>query len=104
MVCTLGRKWILPYGQKVVDIDRKWSAFTGRPRLGWMDGWHEDGGGMMVEAARPCAKDWKEWSPVAYVDDLVRCGHFCMLRSFGPPSSDLVAYQLEWGGMQLGKP
>ena len=35
----------------------------GRPRLGWMDSVNVAFGniGMTVEAARQCAKDWKEW-------------------------------------------
>ena len=35
----------------------------GRPRIGWMDGVTVTLGkrGMMVEAARQCAKDQKEW-------------------------------------------
>ena len=40
----------------------------GRPRLGWMDGVKVALGnrGMMVEAARQCAKDRKEWIPLVH--------------------------------------
>ena len=39
----------------------------GRPRLGWMDGVKVALGnrGTTVEAARPCASDWKEWRALA---------------------------------------
>ena len=41
----------------------------GRPRLGWMDGVKVALGnrGMMVEAARQCAKDWKVWRAVVHM-------------------------------------
>ena len=41
----------------------------GRPRLGWMDGVKVALGnrGMTVEAARPCAKDRKEWRALVHV-------------------------------------
>ena len=41
----------------------------GRPRLGWMDGVKVPLGskGMMVEAARKCAKDWKEWRTLVHM-------------------------------------
>ena len=40
----------------------------GRPRLGWMDGVKVALGnrGMMMEAARRCAKDWKEWRALVH--------------------------------------
>ena len=39
-----------------------------RPRLGWMDGMKVALGnrGMMVEAARQCAKDRKEWRALVH--------------------------------------
>ena len=41
----------------------------GRPRLGWMDGVKVALGnrGMMVEAARQCAKDRKEWRALVHM-------------------------------------
>ena len=41
----------------------------GRPRLGWMDGVKVAMGnrGMTVEAARQCAKDWKEWRALVHM-------------------------------------
>ena len=41
----------------------------GRPRLDWMDGVKVALGnrGMTVEAARQCAKDWKEWRALVHM-------------------------------------
>ena len=41
----------------------------GTPRLGWMDGVKVSFGnrGMMMEAARQCAKDRKEWRARVYM-------------------------------------
>ena len=41
----------------------------GRPRLGWMDGVKVALGnrGMMVEPARQCAKDRKEWRALVHM-------------------------------------
>ena len=41
----------------------------GRPRLGWMDGVKVALGnrGMMVEAARQCAKDRKAWRALVHM-------------------------------------
>ena len=41
----------------------------GRPSLGWMDGVKValGNGGMTVEAARQCAKDWKAWRALEHM-------------------------------------
>ena len=41
----------------------------GRPKLGWMDGVKValDNRGMVVEAARQCAKDRKEWRALVHM-------------------------------------
>ena len=43
----------------------------GRPRLGWMDGVKVALGnrGMMVEAARQCAKDWNKWRALVHMTE-----------------------------------
>ena len=74
----------------------------GRPRLGSMNGVKVALGnrGMMVEAARQCAKDRKEWragKSGTFVTERVSRGHFGLtLCSFGPPSCALVV--ITWRG------
>ena len=49
--------------RRLLMLDVSGGRVRGRPRLGWMDGLKMAIGisGMMVEAARQCAKDMKEW-------------------------------------------
>ena len=48
--------------RRVLMAEVSGGQVRGRPRLGWMDGVKVALGnrGMTVEAARQCAKDWKE--------------------------------------------
>ena len=58
----------------------------------------DDGGGCATMSERQEGVE----SPSAYVDDRVKPGNFCLaLRSFGPPSSALLDYHPEKGGMPL---
>ena len=49
--------------RRVLMAEVSGGRVRGRPRLGWMDDAKVALGnrGMNVEAARQCAKDWKEW-------------------------------------------
>ena len=51
----------------MAEVSRGW--VRGRARLGWMDGVKVALGnrGMMVEAARQCAKDRKEWRALVHM-------------------------------------
>ena len=69
MFWACGKNGRVSFGQKgfdaaVVSLER----VRGRPRLGWMDGVKVALGniGMMVEAARQCGKDRKEWRAVVH--------------------------------------
>ena len=55
--------------RKVLMAEVSGGRVRGRPRLGWMDGVKVALGnrGMMVEAARQCAKDRKEWGALVHM-------------------------------------
>ena len=70
----------------------------GRLRLGWIDGWHEDGLGQQRDdsAAQQCAKDRREWRVLMHMN-MIEFNAFI----FGQPFHALVDYHLERGGMPL---
>ena len=49
--------------RRVITAEVSGGLVRGRPRLGWMDGVKDalSNREMMVEAARQCVKDRKEW-------------------------------------------
>ena len=55
--------------RRVLMAEVSGGRVRGRPRLGWMDGVKVALGnrGMMVEAARQCAKDRKEWRALVHM-------------------------------------
>ena len=55
--------------ERVLMADISGGRVRSRPRLGWMDGVKMALGskGMMVEAARQCSKDRKEWRDLAHM-------------------------------------
>ena len=55
--------------RRVLMAEEGGGRVQGRPRLGWMYGVKVALGnrGMTVEAARQCAKDWKERRALVYV-------------------------------------
>ena len=55
--------------RRVLMADVSGGRVRGIPRLGWMDGVKVALGnrGMMVEAARQCAKDQKEWRAMVHM-------------------------------------
>ena len=55
--------------RRVLKAEVSRERIRGRPRLSWMDGVQVALGnrGMMVEAARQCAKDRKEWRALVHM-------------------------------------
>ena len=55
--------------RRVLMAEVSGGRVRGRPRLGFMDGVKVALGnrGMTVEAARQCAKGWKEWRALVYM-------------------------------------
>ena len=55
--------------RRVLMVEVSEGRVRGRPRLDWMDGVKAALGysGMMVEAARQCAKDRKEWRALVHM-------------------------------------
>ena len=55
--------------RRVLMAEVSGGRVRGRPRLGWMDGVKVALGnrGMMVKAARQCAKDRKEWRALVHM-------------------------------------
>ena len=55
--------------RRVLMAEVSGGRVRGRPRLGWMYGVKVavDNRGVTVEAARQCAKDWKEWSALVHM-------------------------------------
>ena len=55
--------------RRVLMAEVSGGRVRGRPKLGWMDGMKVALGnrGMTVEAARQCAKDWKEWRALVHM-------------------------------------
>ena len=55
--------------RRVLMAEISGGRVRGRPRLGWMDGEKVALGnrGMMVEAARQCAKDRKKWRALVHM-------------------------------------
>ena len=55
--------------RRVLMAELSGGRVRGRPRLGWMDGVKVALGnrGIMVEAARQCAKDRKEWRALVHM-------------------------------------
>ena len=55
--------------RRVLMAEVSGGRVRGRPRLGWMDGVKVALGnrGMMVEAARQCVKDRKEWRALVHM-------------------------------------
>ena len=55
--------------RRVLMTEVSGGRVRGRPRLGWMDGVKVALGnrGVTVEAARQCAKDWKEWRALVHM-------------------------------------
>ena len=55
--------------RKVLMAEVSGGRVRGRPRLVWLDGVNVALGnrGLTVEAARQCAKDWKEWRALVHM-------------------------------------
>ena len=55
--------------RRVLMAEVSGGRVLGRPRLCWMDGVKVALGnsGITVEAARQCAKDWKEWRALVHM-------------------------------------
>ena len=82
--------------RRVLMAEVSGERVQGRPRLGWMDGVKValSNRGMTVEAARQCARDWKEWRALGMSFTRPICLALC---SFGPPSRALVV--ITWRGV-----
>ena len=77
---------------------------TREPELGWMDGLKVASGnrGMMVEAARQCTRDQKEWRALVHIKLMSFTLPFLLGTAFFRttlPCSD--GYHMERGGMPL---